>query len=66
MGPKHTNRTKTLRYVSLMLESNESDVLMHAERPLPNLLVQQRLVLVGEDIKPSNGGSYFEKMVGSL
>ncbi|KZR64875.1 hypothetical protein PMIT1327_02649 [Prochlorococcus marinus str. MIT 1327] len=46
MGPKHTSRTKTLRYVSLMLESNESDVLMHAERPIPNLLVQQRLVLV--------------------
>ena len=46
MGPKHTSRTKTLRYVSLMLESNESDVQMPAERPIPNLLVQQRLVLV--------------------
>lgn len=46
MGPKHTSKTKTLRYVSLMLESNESDVLMCAKRPIPNLLVQQRLVLV--------------------
>ena len=46
MGPKHTSKTKTLRYVSLMLESNESDVLTHAKRPIPNLLVQQRLVLV--------------------
>ena len=46
MGPKQTSRTKTLRYVSLMLENNESDVLMHAERPIPDLLVQQRLVLV--------------------
>ena len=46
MGPKHTSRTKTLLYVSLMLESNESDVLMRAKRRIPNLLVQQRLVLV--------------------
>ena len=46
MGPKHTSWTKTLRYVCLMLESNESDVLMHAKRPIPDLLVHQRLVLV--------------------
>ncbi len=46
MGPKQTNRPKNLRHVSLMLENNESDVLMHAERPIPNLLVQQRLVLI--------------------
>ncbi|KZR61127.1 hypothetical protein PMIT1306_01907 [Prochlorococcus sp. MIT 1306] len=46
MGPQQTSRTKTLRYVSLMLESNESDVLMRAKRPIPDLLFQQRLVLV--------------------
>ena len=47
MGPKQTSRNKTLRYFSLMFEHNdESDVLMHAERPIPDLLVQQRLVLV--------------------
>ena len=46
MGPNHTSKTKTLCYVSLMLESNESDVLMHAARPIPDLLVQQILVLV--------------------
>ncbi len=46
MGPRQTSRTKTLRYVSLMLENNESEVLMHAKRPIPDLLVQQTLVLV--------------------
>jgi len=46
MGPQQTSRTKTLRYVSLMLENNESEVLMHAERPIPDLLFQQTLVLV--------------------
>ena len=46
MGPRQTSRALTLRYGSLMLENNESDLLMHAERPIADLLVKQIVVLL--------------------